>query len=189
MPDTYAKLPVDERRAKWREASRRRNRRLGIRERREDGTLSPASELASDAAWKRRAACAGRPTDMFFPDRGGGMDPEAYAVCLSCPVRTECADYCLRVQMASSDTGVWGGLSSVDRRAFRGHKNPGKGGRPRWTADDIEVLIRLADRRRLTGDKRRIGQVLDEEFAAEMELMTEERLLAAKIAELLGGTP
>ncbi len=68
-------------------------------------------------AWYARAACAGLPTDDFFPVGVTGPALEqiarAKAICASCPVVTECGDYALDTGQTD---GVWGGMSAEERR-------------------------------------------------------------------------
>lgn len=70
-----------------------------------------------DEGWREDAACAGVPTDLFFPL---SEDPEAAAaakaVCAQCPVQ----EACLRYALATNQTeGVWGGLDANERRRLR----------------------------------------------------------------------
>jgi len=65
----------------------------------------------------RRAACAGAPVDLFFPDPtradAGGLE-QARAICAGCPVR----EACLAAGMAE-EHGIWGGLDPRERRVLR----------------------------------------------------------------------
>lgn len=63
--------------------------------------------------WQHRAACRGEPVGTFFPS---GRPVRAQVVCSECPVRVECADYALADPEL---VGVWGGLSTVERRRLR----------------------------------------------------------------------
>lgn len=65
------------------------------------------------APWMRHAACRGKDREMFFPRRGENVS-EAKAVCATCPVKAECADYGLPEKY-----GVWGGLTDQERRVIR----------------------------------------------------------------------
>ncbi|MGH8903629.1 MAG: WhiB family transcriptional regulator [Egibacteraceae bacterium] len=71
-------------------------------------------------AWYARAACAGLPTDDFFPIgvTGPALDQIAFAkaVCAGCPVCGECLDYALDTGQCD---GVWGGLSEEELRQLR----------------------------------------------------------------------
>ena len=65
--------------------------------------------------WRRRAACRGKPTWVFFPGRHDYVVLRAaLAICRSCPVRSEC----LAAHMGEPD-GIWGGTSGKQRRAMR----------------------------------------------------------------------
>jgi WhiB family redox-sensing transcriptional regulator len=71
--------------------------------------------------WRSRAACRGLDTEVFFPlhaTRGPATPREAAAkrVCARCPVVAECLRFALR---HGEDWGIWGGLSSHERRRLR----------------------------------------------------------------------
>lgn len=68
--------------------------------------------------WQRLGACRGRDSAQFFhPDgeRGSSRsrrEADAKAVCVTCPVRAECAAHALAVR---EPYGVWGGFSESER--------------------------------------------------------------------------
>ena len=66
-------------------------------------------------AWHQKAACRGMGPDLFFPEVGGRTD-EAKALCASCPVRSACLE---AARTSRETSGVWGGLSSRERRSRR----------------------------------------------------------------------
>jgi WhiB family redox-sensing transcriptional regulator len=66
-------------------------------------------------AWMADAACAGTPTQAFFPARGQPTT-EARRLCSTCLVRVECLEYALADPTLS---GVWGGLGEIQRRQLR----------------------------------------------------------------------
>ena len=73
------------------------------------------ARLTARPVWQRQAASRGMGTSMFVTGAGQGTPP-AKAICASCPVRLECADFA----MADPDTcGVWGGATRRDRREMR----------------------------------------------------------------------
>jgi WhiB family redox-sensing transcriptional regulator len=70
--------------------------------------------------WRDRAACLGVDPELFFPDGNAGRAllqiEEAKTFCRRCEV----AQTCLKWAMESGqDAGVWGGLSSEERRALK----------------------------------------------------------------------
>lgn len=75
-------------------------------------------------SWQDRAACAGQPSEVFFPQSGnsaGDHVAEAKAICATCPVRAACLDYALALEATTGTTwtgryGVWGGLTAQERR-------------------------------------------------------------------------
>jgi WhiB family redox-sensing transcriptional regulator len=69
--------------------------------------------------WQNKALCRQTNPDDFFPDNGGAgsiQAQEAKAVCRRCTVRRDCLAYALA---HGEDIGIWGGLSSRQRRAIR----------------------------------------------------------------------
>ncbi|MBX6357000.1 MAG: WhiB family transcriptional regulator [Micromonosporaceae bacterium] len=74
--------------------------------------------VADSWDWQLRGACRGRDSAQFFhPDgeRGSSRtrrEAKAKALCLGCPVRSECAAHALAVQ---EPYGVWGGFTEAER--------------------------------------------------------------------------
>ena len=68
--------------------------------------------------WREFAACSDRTDDLFFPSSESdiSMVRAAKAVCQSCPVQEECLQYSLDIGQTD---GVWGGLTSRERRVAR----------------------------------------------------------------------
>jgi WhiB family redox-sensing transcriptional regulator len=63
--------------------------------------------------WSRNARCRGtNPDDLFVQ---GAAQNRAKAVCLGCPVRTECLADALDNRV---EFGVWGGMTERERRAL-----------------------------------------------------------------------
>lgn len=62
------------------------------------------------------AACAGQPTDMFFPDPHSKARP-AKRVCAACPDLVRLA--CLRYALSGDMPGVWGGTTRAERARMR----------------------------------------------------------------------
>jgi len=83
----------------------------------------PLAQVPSDAVWQwqEHGACRlADPTLFFHPQNERGLararrDRAAKAVCASCPVRIECADYAIR---SREPYGVWGGLTEEDRETI-----------------------------------------------------------------------
>ena len=65
--------------------------------------------------WMDDAACASVGSDLWFPERGGATR-QAKLICHGCPVKAECLDYALE---HNEVFGIWGGLSTHERRALR----------------------------------------------------------------------
>ena len=75
--------------------------------------------------WRRRAACRGKPTALFFAGRGA-WGP-ALAICARCPVQAQCLDYVSHPERSTrrgdswawAEVGVWGGRTPRDRGVRR----------------------------------------------------------------------
>jgi WhiB family redox-sensing transcriptional regulator len=70
--------------------------------------------------WRNRSACLDENPELFFPigNNGPALDQikEAKAVCGRCEVVEACLNWAIEY---GQDTGVWGGLSEDERRAFK----------------------------------------------------------------------
>ena len=65
----------------------------------------------ADPDWADRATCAGRDTEVFFPD-GDQPDRVAKAYCRRCPVQADCLAHAIE---NDERYGVWGGVSEHTR--------------------------------------------------------------------------
>jgi WhiB family redox-sensing transcriptional regulator len=66
-----------------------------------------------DTDWATRARCRKTaPDELFVP---GAAQNRAKAVCMGCPVRTECLADALDHRV---EFGVWGGMTERERRAL-----------------------------------------------------------------------
>lgn len=74
--------------------------------------LPPVAGLRP-ADWTTRAACRGTDPDALFVQ--GAAQNRAKAVCVGCPVRTECLADALDNRI---EFGVWGGMTERERRAL-----------------------------------------------------------------------
>lgn len=66
-----------------------------------------------DEYWKLRARCRALEHDALFVQ--GAAQNKAKAVCIACPVKTECLATALDDRIAF---GVWGGMTERQRRAL-----------------------------------------------------------------------
>jgi WhiB family transcriptional regulator, redox-sensing transcriptional regulator len=69
--------------------------------------------MAWGSDWTARAACRTSDPDAMFVQ--GAAQNRAKAVCLGCPVRTECLADALD---NATEFGVWGGMTERERRAL-----------------------------------------------------------------------
>jgi len=65
------------------------------------------------SSWNAQAACRGSDPDSLFVQ--GAAQNRAKAVCMGCPVRTECLADALDNRI---EFGVWGGLTERERRSL-----------------------------------------------------------------------
>jgi WhiB family redox-sensing transcriptional regulator len=64
--------------------------------------------------WRKRAACTGIDSDIFYPNSEDEADAEeAKAVCAVCPVATACLEHALAFR---EKEGIWGGTTERERR-------------------------------------------------------------------------
>ncbi len=74
---------------------------------------SAAAAASWNQDWTARSACkTSDPDDLFVT---GAAQNRAKAVCLACPVRTECLADALDNRV---EFGVWGGMTERERRAL-----------------------------------------------------------------------
>ncbi len=67
--------------------------------------------------WWRYGKCVGQNPDLWYPNHETGETArKAVAICMTCPVRTECLDWALETNELF---GVWGGQTVRDRRTLR----------------------------------------------------------------------
>jgi WhiB family transcriptional regulator, redox-sensing transcriptional regulator len=75
---------------------------------------------ADPASWAAQGSCQHSDPELFFPVSASGPSAgqvaKAKAVCIRCPVRTECLEFALE---SGQDFGVWGGVSEGERRSMR----------------------------------------------------------------------
>lgn len=75
---------------------------------------TPGSKTSGTARdWRHKAACRDRDPEALFVR--GREQRDARAVCLACPVRTECLGHALDNRIRF---GVWGGMTERERRAL-----------------------------------------------------------------------
>lgn len=67
----------------------------------------------AEQTWRRDAACLGVSVSVFYPERGRDQR-SAKAICVSCPVRAECAAAGQRERF-----GIWAGQGERARRRDR----------------------------------------------------------------------
>lgn len=71
-----------------------------------------------DTGWRENAACAGKPTSMFFPDYWDNDHcASARVICGRCPVKEPCLSEALRVRV--NDDGIFAGTTPFQRKRMR----------------------------------------------------------------------
>lgn len=83
--------------------------------------------ITGQEPWRQDARCLGTDPDLFFPIGSAHIDLRAREICNACPVRAECLDYAIT---NNEQHGVWGGLSTRERRRLADSK-PVRAPRPR----------------------------------------------------------
>lgn len=75
-------------------------------------------KTSTTGTWGKRAACLDADPELFFPvsETGGPHVEQAKAICQGCPVRTSCLERAVR---AGEPAGIWGGLTTPERRRRR----------------------------------------------------------------------
>lgn len=68
--------------------------------------------IGSMPKWYLQAVCYGASGDLFFEEGVRRLVIEAKTYCVRCPVRIDCLEYAL----AHDEIGVWGGLTTTERR-------------------------------------------------------------------------
>ncbi|MFE8009464.1 WhiB family transcriptional regulator [Streptomyces sp. NPDC057418] len=69
--------------------------------------------VEDDNTWGLEASCRNADPDELFVE--GAEQNRASALCIGCPVRTECLAYALDRRV---EHGVWGGMTERERRAL-----------------------------------------------------------------------
>jgi WhiB family redox-sensing transcriptional regulator len=87
--------------------------------------------VSATPEWMLDAACLGKPSRPFFPERGE-RDKDAKAVCEACGVRPDCLRFAMDERIFE---GVWGGLNADERRSLlRRRQKAARERRTAWTA-------------------------------------------------------
>lgn len=83
--------------------------------------------MASNQQWQDEAACRQIPVELFFPPAEQESEV-AKAVCSDCLVRQPCLDFALA---EGERFGIWGGLTSQERRSVAAKRRKGRPADPR----------------------------------------------------------
>ena len=78
--------------------------------------------MSSPETWREQAACRHVPVEIFFPAVEHEAE-EAKAVCNSCLVQAPCLEFSFE---ANERFGVWGGLTSQERRTLAARRRKAK---------------------------------------------------------------
>lgn len=91
----------------------------GMKKRMPIQTEFPKMYESKNTSWRKKAACLGVQTDLFFPGRGEDtLYKQAVKICEGCEVREECLIDALETDMRDPQ-GVRGGKGSRERRIIR----------------------------------------------------------------------
>lgn len=83
------------------------------------------STTAPRPAWDTQAACRNTDPEVFFPVGSASPKP-AQRICRTCPVAADCLNHALQ---HGHDDGIWGGLTSEQRRRIHQRRRLQGGGR------------------------------------------------------------
>lgn len=72
------------------------------------------ADLDDEPDWMADGLCRGAPPDLFFAKDHHSVN-RARAVCLICPVKTDCLEYALEHH---ERTGMWGATTPKERRVI-----------------------------------------------------------------------
>ena len=65
-------------------------------------------------AWQAEAQCTGR-AELFFDETRRTITRKAKSICSGCKARKPCLEYAI----AADEVGVWGGMTTNERRRLR----------------------------------------------------------------------
>ncbi len=94
--------------------------------------------MSSRDEWMADGLCRQVDGEVWYPEKGSS-NRDAKQICLACPVKDECLQYALE---HDEQFGVWGGLSSAERRNLR-EPGPQRHGRRLTTDQEREVITLL----------------------------------------------
>lgn len=71
--------------------------------------------------WRERAACRGKPSELFFPPKPliAANYRIAKAICETCEVREQCLALVIRLDAMDDRWGMFGGMTPSERRRLR----------------------------------------------------------------------
>lgn len=76
--------------------------------------------------WRSKAACIGAPQEVFFPT-GRKFTNKSWALarsfCAVCPVREQCLDVAIAVDVSEDRWGMFGGMTPSERKYHRRRMN------------------------------------------------------------------
>lgn len=81
--------------------------------------------MIADVTWQDRAACADKPTDMFFR-RGATPEAIALGVCAKCPVLEECRAWTDEHEHGRTDLSWLAGIFGGETPAMRARRRSGE---------------------------------------------------------------
>jgi len=96
--------------------------------------------------WRKEALCAESDPELFSPSTGESADA-AKKICASCDVRAQCLAYALENDERS---GIWGGLSPLERRRLRSKASAHERARTARRKRDLDVVAQRQNGRDAT---------------------------------------
>lgn len=115
-PEAWAGVDMDDPDAQPRKPQRTHTQETA----RQGVPLASSKPRAAGGDWRHYAACRDQDPELFFPIGETGpallQTAEAKSICGACGVKNLCLQWALD---NGQDTGIWGGLSEVERRTLK----------------------------------------------------------------------
>lgn len=75
------------------------------------------TRVFDDSNWRSIAACKGKPTSWWYPEKGHSADTAklARSICRTCPVINECYQFAIDY----TEQGIWGDSGTKERQRYR----------------------------------------------------------------------
>ncbi|WP_256796214.1 WhiB family transcriptional regulator [Terrabacter sp. Ter38] len=86
-------------------------------------STGPVPRDLASGGWKEYGTCRQTDAELWFADTSRRIHDRAASICHDYPVRRSCLTWAL---VFDEDFGIWGGLSTAERRPFRARLTRGE---------------------------------------------------------------